>query len=115
MGMQLEHCSREGCDASIRTTNYNLITTPKREWRLVLGEEDASDKELLFNRRIPSYKQLGGLEVAKTAKLTPAEIIAVVLYTGPMVSAPAIRTCCVTPLELPSRRGHPKANIGWRR
>jgi hypothetical protein len=84
--MELEHCARDGCDTRICTTNYNLITTPRREWRLVLGEETASDDDLRFDRRIPSYKQLGDLEVAKTAGLTLVEIIAVVLYTGPMVS-----------------------------
>jgi hypothetical protein len=98
LGMQLEHCSRAGCNLSIRTTNYGLITTPRREWRLVLGEEAAGGEDLLFNRRIPCYKKLGDLEVAKTARLTSAEIIAVVLYTGPMVSTPQLEhvicACC---------------------
>ncbi len=84
--MQLEHCTRHGHDTTINTTNYNLITTPMREWRLVLGKENASDEDRQSGRRIPNYKQLGDLEVAKAARLTQPEIIAVVLYTGPMVS-----------------------------
>ena len=90
--MQLEHCTRDGCGTIIRTTNYNLVTTPRREWKLVLREEATSEVELRFGRRIPSYEQLGDLAIAKTARLTPPEIIAVVLYTGPMVSTQARST-----------------------
>jgi hypothetical protein len=87
VGMEREHCSRAGCDTPITTTNYGLVTTPKREWMLVLGlGERANKEELQFGRRIPCCKQLGDLGVAKAALLTPPEIIAVVLYTGPMVS-----------------------------
>ena len=86
--MKLEHCTRAGCDTLVRTTNYGLITTPRREWELVLGEKTAEAEDLQFDRRIPCYKKLGDLDAAKTARLTPAEIIAVVLYTGPMVSGP---------------------------
>jgi hypothetical protein len=88
LGMEREHCSRAGCNTPITTTNYGLTTTPRREWMLVLGEVEAESKELLFGRRIPCYKKLGDLEVAKAAGLIPVEIIAVVLYTGPMVSSP---------------------------
>jgi hypothetical protein len=92
VGMDLEHCSREGHDTSINTTNYHLMTTPSREWKLVVGDSPVSEQDRRFGRRIPNYKQLADLEVAKTARLTHAEIIAVVLYTGPMVSTPSKST-----------------------
>ncbi len=101
--MELEHCTRAGCNTRFRTTNYGLNTTPRREWKLVLGEETAEPDDLQFGRRIPCYKQLGDLEAAKTARLTPAEIIAVVLYTGPMVSDPTRKPAFV-PLRRRRRR-----------
>ena len=89
--MKLEHCFLEGCNTNFTTNNFNLVTTPRHEWRLVLGEETPNCEDQQFVRRIPSYMQLGDLEVVKTASLTPAEIIAVILYTGPMVSTPSAR------------------------
>ena len=99
LGMEREHCSRAGSEKPITTTNYGLVTTPRREWNLVMRVETAKEEEMLFERRIPCCKQLGDVEVAKAARLTYEEIVAVVLYTGPMVSnQPPARACDLPPL-----------------
>ncbi len=41
-----------------------------------------------FGRRIPDIDELMDLDVAQRAKLSRPEVIAVVLYTGPMVIIP---------------------------
>jgi hypothetical protein len=38
-----------------------------------------------YDRRIPDIKELLWLPIARKAKLLEVEVIAVVLYTGPMV------------------------------
>ena len=42
-------------------------------------------EHMRFNRRIPDLEKLLVLPMAKKADLSRAEIIAIVMYTGPMV------------------------------
>jgi hypothetical protein len=82
--MEAEHCLREGHSMSFTTSNYGVTTTPRAEWRFVVeGVSDGID--MRHSRRLPDIADLCRSELADSAKLTRAEVIAVVLYTGPMV------------------------------
>jgi hypothetical protein len=49
-------------------------------------------------RRIPEISKLMQSEVAKISKLSEFEVVAVVLYTGPMVSYLFSDIACVIPV-----------------
>ena len=84
--MVAEHCTKEGSLFEFETPNYAIKSTPRREWILVEGKDkDLSEQDMRFGRRIPDINELMTLDVSKRAKLIKAEVIAVVLYTGPMV------------------------------
>jgi hypothetical protein len=88
--MEAEHCSKVGCLIQFTTGNYGVTTTPRREWNIVLGLEecdmaDMKDRSGNIVRRIPKIRDLKEMALATDSKLVDAEIIAVVLYTGPMV------------------------------
>ncbi len=78
--MENEHKS----DSSFTTTNYRITTTPKAEWHAVIhGEVDPQNMK--EHRRIPNINELMQLKVTQDSRLQRCEVIAVVLYTGPMV------------------------------
>ena len=87
--MELEHCSKPVSSWSFTTSNYGVVTTPQAEWRLVLNADKGPDETTATfakdGRRMPSFRNLMQLELSKKAGLTEAEVIAVILYTGPMV------------------------------
>jgi hypothetical protein len=100
--MELEHCSRPVGAWKFTTSNYSVNTTPQDEWGLVLRA--GSSQEALSGttsaafadsgstgRRMPSFANLMKLDLSKKAGLTQAEVIAVILYTGPMVSLPCLQ------------------------
>jgi hypothetical protein len=86
--MELEHASK----ITFSTPNYGIETSPAEEWRVVLECDTRAEKE--YNRhmrRIPDWKQIMRKEQmqvrsGKEAPLTAVEVIAIILYTGPMVS-----------------------------
>jgi hypothetical protein len=83
--MHAEHCTMPGCERPF-TSSHNKITTPKIEWALV---NDNKSREPKFKtRRIPDIDQLEQLDSSVQARLKKFEIIAVVMYTGPMVLFP---------------------------
>ena len=106
--MESEHCTKFGSKDEDMTSNYKIWTSPSIEWRLVIKREGKSDSEGNYNsrfenilkkefpniglgkehhnRRIPDIALLLLLPTSIAAKLTRVEIIAIVLYTGPMVS-----------------------------
>ena len=85
--MEEEHCSRGGSKFKFQTLNYNRITSyPKKEWDIVMKKMLCPDEDKSINRRIPDIDELLKLPLAQRAKLQKSEVIAVVLYTGPMVS-----------------------------
>ncbi len=112
--MKAEHCTKFGFDIKDTTSNYKILTCPKTEWLLVLQREGKSDfdfKTVLnkefpevklgkehHNRRIPDITLLLLLPSSIIAKLTREEIIAIVLYTGPMVS-PFFLDLCYSPFH----------------
>jgi hypothetical protein len=84
--MESEHCTQQGWNGVFRTMNYTQIESfPKKEWYIVVKGSPCSDKEMKFNRKIPVIDELCELSLAKRACLQRAEVIAIVMYTGPMV------------------------------
>ena len=101
-GIKAEHCSRKDSRVYFETSNYNIKTCPLEEWNLVvsensehfMGTKDAVESvlskatkegKMKNNRRIPLLNELKNLDVVKQSGLRDEEILAVVLYTGPMV------------------------------
>jgi hypothetical protein len=84
--MEKEHRSK----SKFLTPNYGISTSPADEWRIVTECDLSFEKEHNGQRRrIPSYAKLLKADQSKAegqrAGLTQEEIIAVILYTGPMV------------------------------
>ena len=87
----MEHCSSPVSERTFITSNYGAATTPRFEWELVMDAETAQSKLTKSKgRRIPNWKNLVELELSKKAGLISEEVIAVVLYTGPMVSKSSV-------------------------
>ena len=88
--MMLEHNKPPVADWQFVTSNYGVRTTPRREWDLVSGsastKTELSREDVEGGRRIPDIGNLQEMNLARMADLRKEEIIAVVLYTGPMVS-----------------------------
>ena len=84
--MEAEHCLKSGWDISFKTSNYGITTTPKDEWKFVV-EMQSSNADMRHGRRVLNIEELSESETALTARLTRVELVAVVLYTGPMVIA----------------------------
>jgi hypothetical protein len=87
--MRQEHCERAGWDTSFTTGNYNITTTPKQEWLYIAGDETRKQvacpaSQMEHGRRILSIREAKKLKLAVDAKLTDAELLALILYTGPM-------------------------------
>jgi hypothetical protein len=85
--MEAEHCSKAGSKKLFKTTNYRLSTCPELEWNIVVAKAKCPPENMIHNRRIPDVAMLLKLHLSKEAKLTEAEVISVVLYSGPMVSS----------------------------
>jgi hypothetical protein len=83
--MEMEHCQRAGSSQVFETKNFRISTTPVAEWEIVKRTRQPPD-DPSGTRRIPNIEELMSLDTAKEAKLIEAEVIAIVLYTGPMVS-----------------------------
>ena len=79
--MEKEHKSK----AKFTAPNYKIETCPADEWQIILNVEKEFEKKYEGHQRtIPDYKELLKSERAIQAKLTSSEIIAIILYTGPM-------------------------------
>jgi hypothetical protein len=80
--MRLEHCSLGGHSHTFTTSNYKITTNPRNEWLYVVGKSPCPD--MGHDRRIVPIDELCKTQLAEHAKLTRPEVIAIVLYTGPM-------------------------------
>jgi hypothetical protein len=81
--MEKEHKSK----TKFLAPNYKIETCPSDEWRIVItGDKSYEKKYEGHQRKIHKFKELLELQRSKDAKLTDVEIIAIILYTGPMVS-----------------------------
>ena len=104
--MEAEHCRRADSHTVFKTSNYGIETTAANEWAITLHQQE-SLADMRHSRRLPSIAALLQSDEAKKAKLSEPEVIAVVLYTGPMVRhgcpSPASRACstrCAVPFLL---------------
>lgn len=115
--MEAEHCKMAGSDYEFTTGNYHVTTRPRVEWRLVAGRRGKQDQDFegwvrgpwldgevisvglgagAHGRRIPDLDELMKLPVREQACLREEEVMAIVLYTGPMVSlCPPVGDCCL--------------------
>jgi hypothetical protein len=85
--MRQEHCQKAGCNTSFTTGNYKITTTPNQEWLYIAGDETGQQiacPHMGHGRRILPMSELMKLKLAMDAKLTEVEVLAIVLYTGPM-------------------------------
>jgi len=81
LGMKLEHIMNSD---RFTTGNYNIETCPEDEWALAADGKLPRIEHLGGGRNIRNIDELMGLEESVKAGLTRAEVIALVLYTGPM-------------------------------
>lgn len=85
--MRQEHCEKVGCNTSFTTGNYQITTTSRQEWLYIAGDEKGQQvacPDMGHGRRIVPITELMKLKLAVDAHLTEVEMLAVVLYTGPM-------------------------------
>jgi hypothetical protein len=87
--MMREHCERAGCNKQFTTGNYGITTTPRQEWLYTAGDEQGHRmvcpaEDMRHGRRISPLDELMQLPLAVHAGLTQFEVLALVLYTGPM-------------------------------
>ena len=82
--MENEHCNGKLSNERFTTRNYGITTCPAKEWAYVLAKEPCPKSD---ERHIPGIDELMELSETVDAKLIRAEVIAVVLYTGPMVTS----------------------------
>ena len=95
--MEMEHCTGKGSREYFVTDNYNIRTCPFDEWQITVLHDlskATSPEATAHGRRFVPIDDLMQEGVATQSKLTRHEVIAVVLYTGPMVSRPYRLSCC---------------------
>ena len=83
--MCAEHTTRGGSTHTFTTGNYRITSQPFKEWSYVVADEsghrvECPDKS--HGREIKPIDELMKKPLARKAKLTEEEMIAVVLYTG---------------------------------
>ena len=83
-GMKAEHCSKAGFDLEFTTPNYHFVTTSSQEWRIVVEGAACQPQNMGHGRVIRDLEE--SIKLGQTqGNLQKEEVIAVVLYTGPMV------------------------------
>ena len=82
--MESEHCQGKGASIRFTTKNTEIETCADREWRIAVGAE-AAEVSQGPARRIRPVEELESLSTSKECGLIRPEILAVVLYSGPMV------------------------------
>jgi hypothetical protein len=81
--MEREHCVKYGCDVEFHTQNSKFRTTPKQEWRTVVLNTPNENNG--GGRQIRPLEEVMQEQLVRQAGLCKAEVVAVILYTGPMV------------------------------
>jgi ankyrin repeat protein len=77
-----EHTTLEGSEITFTSGNYKITTQPKKEWAYVVDGMKCPDMD--HGREIKSIRELKEMPLSERAELEEAEVIAIVLYTGPM-------------------------------
>ncbi len=80
-----EHCHKTGATDEFTAPSYRITTTPQHEWAVVVDDKPLSNDHRGHGRILHGVEVLLASELAIKAKLTRPEVIALVLYTGPMV------------------------------
>ncbi len=87
--METEHCKSKDSQLRFKTVNYGIETCAADEWKITV-QGDASLADMRHGRQLPNIDELlqseANMSAAPANKLKRFEVIAVVLYTGPMVS-----------------------------
>jgi hypothetical protein len=88
--MAAEHCSLGGCDYEFTYTHLKETTTPRKEWLHVVSVNDGlqtgcPQNNMNNGRRLLAIDECLKKPTAKRAGLNRAEIIALVMFTGPMI------------------------------
>ena len=96
--MRHEHCHGAGSKVEFQTRNYRITTWAEKEWNIVLKEAKCPLTEMGYGRRIPDVDELMKCEESVRAKLIRAEVIAAVLYSGPMVRPLPCSPCMLVSL-----------------
>ena len=81
--MKDEHCAKAGCTDDFVTSNYGVRTNPRKEFEIATGQrecpaEDMPDKRGKEVRVVKRIEELMQLKMARKARLTEDEILAVV-------------------------------------
>lgn len=82
-GMEAEHCKREDSKDEFNPGNYDTTTTPAAEWGVVT-DESKGRQVTAGPRRVRSLKELMEHPLSVEAGLVKEELIAMMLYTGPL-------------------------------
>jgi hypothetical protein len=84
-GMEKEHCS----EIEFTTLTYGITTSPFKEWNIVVRRRSVPDDQKKSGRIVRDYEEIIMADKKKPkqmrADLKPEEIIAIILYSGPMV------------------------------
>ncbi len=83
--MKSEHCDSFDSHKSFTVSNYGVTTTPEAEWQIVI-HCDISKADMRHGRKLQKVEDIVKQEQTKKSKLSRPEVLAVVMYTGPMVS-----------------------------
>ncbi len=83
--MKSEHCHHHDSNIPFTTQHYNITTTARQEWAIVVEGAPCRVEHSRHGRTIHKIEELMNLDLTKKAGLKKYEVIALVLYTGPMV------------------------------
>jgi hypothetical protein len=81
--VRAEHCQREDSNQEFEPGNYNIRTTPAKEYTVVTDDTEGQ-RVSHGERRVLPVAELMEHEMAKRAKMQRIEVLTLVLYTGPM-------------------------------
>jgi hypothetical protein len=95
--MAAEHCILGGCDHVFTAGVYKITSTPRKEWMYIVGDEhgqcwECPEDDMQHGRRIIPIDECMRSDRVKKAGLSRAEVIALVMYNGPMVCSRVL--CC---------------------
>jgi hypothetical protein len=82
--MEAEHTRMAGCDMRFTTRNYGITTTASAEWGVVVRGQAPPSEHMLHGRVMMSVEDKLQCAQARKAGLRREEVIAIILYTGPM-------------------------------
>ena len=80
-----EHTKLRGCSTPFAPSNHPSLTTPAQEWAYLVQGVPCPAENMHHNRRLVPIPDLMTLPTTRTAGLRECEVIALALYTGPMV------------------------------